>query len=62
MNPPTWRKSSRSTQGTSGECVEVAQLVDAIGVRDSKNPEVGHLALSRARFTNLVQQIKDATA
>jgi Domain of unknown function (DUF397) len=26
MTSPTWRKSSRSTQGTSGECVEVMRL------------------------------------
>jgi len=32
---PTWRKSSYSgTQG--GNCVEVAPLTNAVGVRDSK--------------------------
>ncbi|MGW5517040.1 DUF397 domain-containing protein [Nocardia africana] len=31
-----WFKSSRS--GASKDCVEVAFLEDAVGVRDSKNP------------------------
>lgn len=58
MNPPTWRKSSRSTQGTSGECVEVARLVQNIGVRDSKKPDDGHLVLTSEAFAGLVQRIK----
>jgi len=37
-----WRKSSRSGQGSNGACVEVA-FAGAVGVRDSKNPEGGHL-------------------
>jgi len=32
----TWRKSSYSNGG-NGACVEVAVLVDRVGVRDSKN-------------------------
>ncbi|TQM66842.1 uncharacterized protein DUF397 [Actinomadura hallensis] len=53
-----WRKSSKSTtQG--GECVEVAALTNAVGVRDSKNPRLGHLALSRESFATLVRRIKD---
>ncbi|URM95125.1 DUF397 domain-containing protein [Actinomadura madurae] len=58
---PVWRKSSRSTtQG--GECVEIAVLSSTIGIRDSKNPDRGHLTLSPAAFTELVRQLKDATA
>ncbi|GLY54801.1 DUF397 domain-containing protein [Lentzea sp. NBRC 102530] len=34
----SWRKSTRSG-GQSGQCVEVAYLVDSrVAVRDSKNP------------------------
>jgi hypothetical protein len=54
---PVWRKSSRSTtQG--GECVEVAALSNAIGVRDSKDPAAGHLSLAPETFKALVQRIK----
>ncbi|TDB92481.1 DUF397 domain-containing protein [Actinomadura sp. 7K534] len=54
---PDWRKSSKSTtQG--GECVEVAALANAIGVRDSKNPEGGHLVLASEAFARLVERIK----
>jgi hypothetical protein len=55
---PVWRKSSKSTtQG--GECVEIAALTRSVGVRDSKNPQAGHLTLSRESFATLVQRIKD---
>lgn len=33
---PEWRKSTFSTPDQ--ECVEVAHAVEAVGVRDSKNP------------------------
>ncbi|MEU8346787.1 DUF397 domain-containing protein [Spirillospora sp. NPDC048832] len=46
MTPPAWRKSSHSTEGTSAQCVEVARLAGAIGVRDSKCPDHGHLTLT----------------
>lgn len=55
--PPVWRKSSKSTN-QGGECVEVAALSNAIGVRDSKDPKGGHLSLSRESFGTLVQRIR----
>lgn len=57
---PVWRKSSKSTN-QGGECVEVAAFTGAVGVRDSKNPEAGHLTLSRESFATLVQHIKEQT-
>ncbi|MBO2465073.1 DUF397 domain-containing protein [Actinomadura violacea] len=59
MTAPTWRKSSRSTQGTSGECVEVALLDDSIGVRDSKLPTGTPLKLTPAQFAAVLQHLKD---
>jgi len=59
MTDSVWRKSSHSTEGTSAQCVEVAQLVDVIGVRDSKRPGEGHITLTVEQFAALVQRIKD---
>lgn len=53
-----WRKSSHSTEGTSDQCVEVASLANGVGVRDSKAPEAGYLALSPAAFAELVAWLK----
>lgn len=49
-----WRKSSRSGQGSNGACVEVAFApVTAVGVRDSKNPEGGHLVFGGSAWRAL---------
>jgi hypothetical protein len=53
-----WRKSSRSTEGTSSQCVEIAQLSGNIGMRDSKQPDAGHLSIGRDRFAALVERVK----
>ncbi|SNT13517.1 protein of unknown function [Actinomadura meyerae] len=52
-----WRKSSHSG-GNSGMCVEVAKGGAVIGVRDSKDPGAGHLAMDRAAFAGLVARAK----
>ncbi|MFC5747321.1 DUF397 domain-containing protein [Actinomadura rugatobispora] len=56
----TWRKSTYSGGGGSGgqDCVELARLAGAVGVRDSRAPEAGHLALAPEAFTRLVAQVK----
>ena len=38
-----WRKSSRS--GAGNDCVELVVARIGAAVRDSKNPEAGHIAL-----------------
>ncbi|TDB81301.1 DUF397 domain-containing protein [Actinomadura sp. KC216] len=55
-----WRKSSRSGSGADGgqECVELASFAGVVGVRDSKAPDVGHLALSAESFARLVAAVK----
>ncbi|NVI89984.1 DUF397 domain-containing protein [Actinomadura sp. BRA 177] len=53
-----WRKSSYSqTHGTS-DCVELASLEGAVGIRDSKNPSAAHLVVSRTNLAALVARIK----
>ncbi|SPT50369.1 DUF397 domain-containing protein [Actinomadura madurae] len=62
MTYPEWRKSSRSTSGTTGDCVEVAALREGVGVRDSKAPGAGHLLLSRRGFADLMARFKQNAA
>ncbi|GAA1897251.1 DUF397 domain-containing protein [Actinomadura bangladeshensis] len=52
-----WRKSSRSG-GQSGQCVEVAEASGLVGVRDSKNPEGGYIAMERAAFDGLLAKVR----
>lgn len=60
MNTPVdiqWRKSSYSMH--NGECVEVApNVLRGVGMRDSKNPGTGHIAVSRAAFTALLRTVR----
>jgi hypothetical protein len=60
MNAPVvWRKSSRSGGTTvESDCVEVAALRGAVGVRDSKAPGAGHLSLSADSFADLLARVK----
>lgn len=54
---PQWRKSSHSGH-QGGECVELAELSGAIGIRDSKNPD-GHVhTLSRSAFRAFAWKIR----
>ncbi|OLT26642.1 DUF397 domain-containing protein [Nocardiopsis sp. CNR-923] len=47
--PLTFRKSSYST--TAQECVEVADVPGASAVRDSTQPDLGHLAFPSIEWT-----------
>jgi len=44
----TWRKSTKTQQ--SGQCVEVARVGEAIGVRDSKDPAGPVLVFTAEEF------------
>ncbi len=48
-----WRKSSRSGNGSNGDCVEVAFAGPRVAVRDSKNP-VARLAIPRSAWDAFV--------
>jgi hypothetical protein len=45
-----WRKSSRSSGAVNDNCVEVAFVSAAVGVRDSKNVSAGHLVFGGAAW------------
>lgn len=50
-----WMKSSYS--GNQNECVEVA-LAQVIGIRDSKDPDGGHLGLPARAFAAFTDTVK----
>jgi len=53
-----WKKSSYS--GNSGNCVEVAQLGQAVAVRDSKDPEGVVLVVERSGWRRLLFDLKNS--
>jgi Domain of unknown function (DUF397) len=55
----TWRKNSYSEEAGNGtDCVEVAELSGGlVGVRDSKNPDAGHLTFTRTALAALLRTI-----
>ena len=57
MTSAVWRKSRHS--GTEqNACVEVASLDTRVGIRDSKNPQAGHLTMAPADFHTLLHRVK----
>lgn len=53
-----WRKSTHSGGISDQQCVELGRLVQGVGVRDSKDPDAGHLRLTPAAFAALLDGIK----
>ena len=53
-----WRTSSYSGVGDDKVCVELGRLEDGVGVRDSKDPEAGHIILSRRAMAAIFAEIK----
>ncbi|NKZ05781.1 DUF397 domain-containing protein [Actinomadura latina] len=52
-----WRKSSQSGP-EGGECVEVAEIASAVGVRDSKDPDGPILTFGVAEWRAFAQHVK----
>ncbi|GAB3214076.1 DUF397 domain-containing protein [Marinactinospora endophytica] len=52
-----FRKSSYSGGGTQN-CVEVADLPGAAAVRDSQNPDLGHLVFPATEMTAFLDAVK----
>ncbi|GAA1849289.1 DUF397 domain-containing protein [Asanoa iriomotensis] len=53
---PNWRKSSRCA---TGACVEVADVSDAVLMRDSKTPEAPALAFGRLGWNDFLFGVKN---
>ncbi|MGW5410794.1 DUF397 domain-containing protein [Actinomadura geliboluensis] len=55
-----WRRSTHSGGVDDKACVELGRLARGagIGVRDSKDPDGGHLTLSVVQFADLIEQVK----
>ncbi|TDC85871.1 DUF397 domain-containing protein [Actinomadura sp. 7K507] len=57
MDLITWRKARQS--GDQGDaCVEVARFPEAVAVRDSKDPDAGHLTLTPDTFRALLTDLR----
>ncbi|MGI5204071.1 DUF397 domain-containing protein [Spirillospora sp. CA-108201] len=52
-----WRKSSY-TGANGGDCVELAELQQAITVRDSKDPDGPALTVPRRAWATLLIEVK----
>ncbi|NEA26226.1 DUF397 domain-containing protein [Actinomadura bangladeshensis] len=59
-----WRKSSYSGGADDQHCVELGRLAAGagVGVRDSKDPDGGHITLSVAQFAGLIERVKQHPA
>lgn len=56
LTEAAWRKSTYS-QGGSANCVEVGSAGNAVGVRDTKNREIGALAVTSETFAAFVNAV-----
>jgi hypothetical protein len=52
-----WRKSSFS--GAGNDCVELAVVSVGAAVRDSKNPDAGHIEFANTGWGTFMGAIKD---
>jgi hypothetical protein len=57
--PMRWVKSTRSA--ANGNCVEVAQTVTGVAVRDSKNPDGPVLQFSTETWQGFVDGVRTGT-
>ncbi|MFH8775669.1 DUF397 domain-containing protein [Streptomyces sp. NPDC017958] len=57
LNTLTWRKSSYSNSD-GGECIEVANALPVVPVRDSKDPARGTLLFDAGAWSAFVDGVK----
>ncbi|MBP2326279.1 hypothetical protein JOF56_006664 [Kibdelosporangium banguiense] len=55
---PTWRKSSYSSGGGGGACVELASAPLSTAVRDSKSPSSGVLTFPAAPWATFLTALR----
>ncbi|WP_078870858.1 DUF397 domain-containing protein [Streptomyces caatingaensis] len=56
MNGVSWVKSSYTGENGSN-CVEVADLADRVGIRDSKNPSLRSISVPNPAWKALVAEL-----
>ncbi|GAA1859273.1 DUF397 domain-containing protein [Actinomadura bangladeshensis] len=57
LNAVVWKKASRSNE--SGDaCIELASDVDAVAIRDSKDPDGPKLIIGHSDFRHLADALK----
>lgn len=56
--PNPWRKSSYSGGGEGNACVEIADLLPHIAIRDSKSPAGAILTFPAGAFTPFIEALK----
>ncbi|WP_046469459.1 DUF397 domain-containing protein [Allosalinactinospora lopnorensis] len=52
-----WHKSSYSN-GSGGNCVEVAEGPEVVRVRDTQNRQLGHLDFNTAEWSFFLREVK----
>ena len=57
LSDARWRKSSRS--GAQNDCVELVVATVGAAVRDSKNPEAGHIAFGATTWNAFLGAVKE---
>jgi hypothetical protein len=56
-----WRKATYSSSN-GGDCVEVGNIVRAVTVRDSKDPDGPRLAFAPGRWQAFTRRVKNGQA
>jgi hypothetical protein len=60
--PDNWRKSSYSGPGDGDSCVEIANDLIRVAIRDSKDPSYGTLFFPTRAFAAFVEALKPDSA
>ncbi|MFF4726047.1 DUF397 domain-containing protein [Streptomyces mirabilis] len=56
--PDNWRKSSYSGPGDGNSCVEIANDLTRVAIRDSKTPARATLTIPTGAFTTFIDALR----